>query len=152
MSLFARFNNRTRSLIFNCTPIETQFAPLAWIQSCKWSKCMHMVLPFQIHTLVLVKNTIFNKSHPMTNKQISHLKKKVHICHFYKIFSALGNWSNFSCSHHFQPQVIPSSFRFITHPIPFKNPLSICIVRCLGSFARCIIACVTYTCTFLDKH
>jgi hypothetical protein len=25
-------------------------------------------------------------------------------------------------------------------------------VRCLGSFARCIIACVTYTCTFLDKH
>ncbi len=76
-------------------PTKTQFAPLAWTQSGKWSKCMHMVFPLHIYTLVFVKTIIFNKSHPMTNKQNSHLQKIVHISHFYKIFSAFANWKNF---------------------------------------------------------
>jgi hypothetical protein len=37
---------------------------------------MPMVLLLHIHTVVLVKNTIFNKLHPMTNKKNSNLKKK----------------------------------------------------------------------------
>jgi len=119
MSPFARFNNRIGSPIFNYTPTKTQFAPLAWTQSSKWNKCMHMVLPLHIHTLVLVKKTIFNKSHPMTNKQNSHLQKIVHISHFYKIFFWLCKLKQFSCSHHFQPL-----FFLVYHPPhPIQKPI-----------------------------
>ncbi len=84
MSSFVRFNNRTGSLIFNSTLTKTQFASLTWTQSGELNKCMHMVLPLHIHTLALMKNTIFNSLHPMTNKKNSDLQKLVHISHFYK--------------------------------------------------------------------
>ncbi len=58
----------------------------------------------------------------MTNKQNSHLKKRVHIYHFYKIFYALANWNNshaHTISHH------KSSPLFLVYhpPHPIQKPI-----------------------------